>query len=113
METRFFNVLRRLVRGQNHVDHALVADATWIPEFLRVRVTPDMRREAIKRLDDLERNPRPASAQRVDNAGNNVICYLTADGAVFGPIGSNFRVRTRKLGQTLRANDLLDPDEKA
>jgi len=113
MKNRFLHFLRRHVRRQDHLDDAFAVDPARLPDFLRGGVSADGFRQAFRRFNDLERDSRQLATQRLDHAGNNAICYLTADGAVFGPIGGSFRVRTRKGGPTLPANDILDSDNKA
>jgi len=111
MENLFLCVLRRLICSASHVEPPPAVDAAKIPDFLRSRVSTDGFRQAYYRFNDLERGTRQATVQPLHHAGNNAICYLTADGAVFGPIHSGFRVRTRKHGQPQQADNMTGADK--
>lgn len=86
MENRFLNLFRRLAGRQDHVDDALMVDPTRVADFLRGSVSPDMFRQALLRFNDSEGDTRQAPDERLHNAGDNVMCYFAAEGAVFGPL---------------------------
>jgi hypothetical protein len=90
-----------------------VVDAARIPDFLRGSVSPDVFLQASRRFNDLEQDTSHLPTQCLEHLPNNAIRYLTADGAVFGPIGSGFRVRRLKHDRPLRADDMADADKVA
>lgn len=90
------NFFGRLVGRKNHRDGAFMITAASFSDFLRGAVSPDVAREVHLRSHHTERAAQQRATKRVRDAGRNAICYLTAEGAVFGPIGSSYRIRTRK-----------------